>query len=184
MKLGSVVGVVGLVAAGALTGCSSEVSYTVGATKLVVKDALYRSRPTGYYCNGLASNQLKIELLDFAPACPVDRMPGEPDPFDPNVQHASLELILALGGNPTYKRDPFVFDAETTCDGGGANSYAFFKRLAPMAQLPETTNATSGSIQLTAFDPADPNKPAEGTFTLDFMGTKVAGSFKAFSCNQ
>jgi len=184
MKLAWVVGVVGVAAVAALTGCSSETSFTVGATKLVVKDALFRSRPTGYYCNGLASNQLKIELLDYAPACPVDRMPGEPDPFDPNIQHASISMIVSLGGNTTYKRDPFTFDATTTCDGGGANSLAYFNRLAPGAQLPEATQATSGSILLTAFDPADANKPAEGTFTLDFSGTKVAGSFKAYSCNQ
>jgi hypothetical protein len=174
-----------VVCAGLASGCSSETSFTVGATKLVVKDALFRSRPTGYYCNGLARNQLKIEILDYAPACPVDRMPGDPDPYDPNVQHASLQLILSLEGNPLYKGKAFEFASDVSCDGGGADSIAFFTRTPPSAQQPDLTQqATSGTIRLTAYDAADPNKPAEGTFTLDFSGTQVAGSFSAYSCNQ
>lgn len=165
----------------ALAGCSSGPTFTVGGQELTVRDQQYLTRPEGYFCDGLARNQIKIVFDDYAPACKLDQSGS--DPRDPTKQHAQLELVLSLGGNPNLGL-PFTFDGTVDCALGGASAIALFKIYpANEAVTPATTiKASSGTIKIDSYDKSH-EKPLRGTYDLVFDGANVKGNLDALNCD-
>lgn len=177
----AVIGFVSL--SGLLTGCGGDPVLNVAGQRVTVRDQLYVSRPTGYFCNGLGENQIKLSLLDYNPACFKDQKQGAADPRNPAIEHTDIELVLTVGTGHPNLTIPFMFGADVSCDLGGADSIATFHQYAAGSTTPtQTKQANSGSIKITQLDRTNV-KPLQGSFDLVFDGMNVKGSIDAFNCD-
>jgi hypothetical protein len=171
-----------------LVGCGPSQSFNVNGYSLPVRDQRFYSYPGGYFCNGLAPDQVRFILDDYSPSCPLDQQPGS-TPYDETRGHTSIEIVVALSANLTYAQGthmPFTFDAGTTCDGGGGDALAtlYHYPAGPLGTNPDMTIvADSGSVRVFSYKATDVNATATGDFTLSFAGTTITGSINALNCN-
>jgi hypothetical protein len=163
-------------------GCGgSEQQFAVNGTVLDVKDQLYVSRPMGYYCNTIAMGQIQIQLVDYGPACVLDRQQGAPDPRFPGIEHAELDIVLGVGGHPN-NRIPYTL-SKIDCQTMGDNGTAYLLHYPPNAMAPDRTlQVDSGTVVLTQYDVTNV-KPVKGTFDLSFAGTELKGNLNALNCD-
>jgi hypothetical protein len=171
----------------ALLGCGggSLGSATVNGLTLHIQDSLYKTIPTGRFCQGFATDQVELFFDDYKHDCYLDQKVGEM-PRDPTLDHLQLELVLSFGGNETATNppfSPFTFDSSADCDTGGADSIANFLHYAPNSTTPsETFKADHGSITITRYDRT--NKVSmTGSYDLFFGGSEVKGTIDTLNCD-
>jgi hypothetical protein len=173
-----------LVVAALACGACGGGSITVGTHTLNVASGQYLTNPAGYFCNGLHSGQIKVQLVDYSPVCKRDQKPGE-DPFDPTIEHVEMDFVLSTGGVPDFLMKGFTVNPNTTCDGGGGPAYVVFTHLPAGAPAPDSTQiANGGTVRVTQYDP-QAFKPLNATYDLTFpnvMG-RVSGSFSVKNCD-
>jgi hypothetical protein len=165
-----------------LGGCGGGDKLTVNGRTLSVADQMFTTRPMSRFtdCPGLSTSQVKIQLTDFAPACPLDKNYQTPDP---TIEHEELDLVLSLDGVPDYKLKGFDINPNTSCQIGGGPVYAVFLHFPVNATAPDTTTvATGGHITVTKYDGA--KSPFQGKFTINFGGSTVNGSLNALNCDM
>lgn len=170
-----------VIALGGLGGCGGpQQQFDVNGLVLDVQDQLYVSRPTGYFCNTVPMDQIKIQLVDYGPACYLDRQQGAPDPRNLTQEHVELDIILGLSGHKSS--DPYTM-AKIDCETMGANGTAYLLHYPPQAKTPDNTiQVDSGTVVIKQYDPNNV-KPVLGTFDLSFAGKEIKGNLNALDCD-
>jgi hypothetical protein len=169
--------------ASALGACSSNASFTVNGRTLSVQDQMYNAKPNDRFpeCQGLSTSQIKIQLADFAPVCPLDKAFLGPDP---TIEHEALEILFSIDAVPDFKLNGLDVNPNVSCDIGGGPVYVAFTHLAVNGSTPDTTTvATGGHITVTQYDGSN-KTPIQGKFTLQFGGSTINGSFNAPNCDM
>ncbi len=171
-----------LVATLSAGACSKETSYTVASHKLVVKDSGYVTT-TDRYCSAAAPGQLLLTIVDYDPICGA-MIPATADggARDPQLEHNELELLFVTSAQ-TDPKLPYEVNVPDCTLGPAGPGAATFRHYPSGSTTPQVTQATSGEIYLTSYDPGD-LKPAVGSFKLDFgIAGKIEGEFETYTCN-
>jgi hypothetical protein len=170
-----------------VAGCNSDPQVSVNGLALTVKDQLYISRPAGNFCDFAPMGQITIKMVDYSPACALDRQSNDPDPRVATEEHTELDIVLGglfAGGAHENLRDPFSLSKFDCVNGPGDNGTAYFYHFAPNAMAPDkTVQVDSGTVLLTQFDKTNA-KAVKGTFDLTFAGDKVTGTIDALNCDM
>jgi hypothetical protein len=169
----------------ALAGCGGNQQLTVNNLPLTVADQLYVSQPMGYFCDMVSTGQIKIKLLDYSPACPLDQQPGT-TPRDPGVEHTELDIIVGgffPGGQHENLSNPFTLSKVNCVTGPGDLGTAYFYHYPANATNPDTTiQVDTGSVKLDQFDFMNV-MPVKGSFDLTFGTSQVTGTIDALDCD-
>jgi hypothetical protein len=174
----------------AVAGCASDPQLSISGLTLTVKDQLYVSRPMGYFCDFVPQGQITLQLVDYRPACSLDRNVGDPDPRISSVEHSELDIILGgmyTGGVHENLMNPFSLSKIDCVSGPGDNGTAYFMHYPANSQTPDTMlQVDTGTVKLDTFDKTSSNakdKATKGTFDLTFGGSHVTGSINAAECD-